>query len=50
MIIFLFKNVSFMHAYVDLVLEGRKKLWGRDFYEQKFVREGLQKTNNLFSP
>ena len=34
--------------YVDWELGGQKKLEGRDFFEKKFVRVGLQETNNFF--
>ena len=34
--------------FVDLELGGRKKLQGRDFFEEKPVRVGLQETNNFF--
>ena len=34
--------------YVDWELGGRKKLYGKDFFYQNFVRVGLQETNNFF--
>ena len=34
--------------YVDWELGMRKKLEGRDFFEQKLVRVGLQETNPFF--
>ena len=33
--------------YVDWELGGQKKLKGRDFFEKKLVRVGLQETNNF---
>ena len=36
--------------YVDWEFEGQKKLWGRDFFQQRLVRVGLQETNNFFMP
>ena len=34
--------------YVDLEFGGQNKLKGRDFFEKKLVRVGLQETNNFF--
>ena len=34
--------------YIDREFGVRKKLWGRDFFEYKLVRVGLQETNNFF--
>ena len=34
--------------YVDWELGGQKKLWGRDIFEKKLVRVGLQETKNYF--
>ena len=33
--------------YDDWELGGQKKLWGRDFFEQKLVRVRLQETKNF---
>ena len=47
--IFLFKNVLCMF-FDDLDSGGLKELLGRDFFELKLVRVGLQETNIFFMP
>ena len=37
-----------MHFFDDWGSGGLKKLQGRDFFEYKLVRVGLQETNNFF--
>ena len=34
--------------YVNWELAGQKKLKGRDYFEYKLVKIGLQETNNFF--
>ena len=34
--------------YIDWELGGQKKIKGKDLFESKLVRVGLQETNNLF--
>ena len=47
-VIFLSKICVLCMFYVDWELGGVKKLSGRDFFEYKLVRVGLQETNNYF--